>query len=179
MTKHKTTLGPLGEDWQEIRLPFDNVIRSFVSGEPEGDRIRVRYYKTKEPNVLMGRIWFGPGAEGPPGHTHGGAQAAAIDEICGGAVWAHGFKVVAINLETDFSTFVPLNTELVLYGIIARHEGRKIYTEGRIEDLNGRVLARGRVLFIELNEEQLAKFSGFAGGLDLSSEILPPRQDEP
>lgn len=177
MTEHKVTLAPLNDNWQEIRLPFANIVRSFVSGEPDGDRIRVRYYKTGEENVLMGRIWFGPGAEGPPGHTHGGAQAAAIDEICGGAVWAHGFRVVALNLETDFVTFVPLNTELVLHGSITKREGRKIYTEGRIEDLSGRVLARGRVLFIELNEEQLAKFSSFVGGLEIPAEILPPRKD--
>jgi acyl-coenzyme A thioesterase PaaI-like protein len=179
MTKHKTTLEPLGEDWQEIRLPFANLVRSFVSGDPHGDRIRVRYFKTRDKDVLMGRIWFGPGAEGPPGHTHGGAQAAAIDEICGGAVWAHGYKVVALNLETDFGTFVPLNTELVLHGSITRREGRKIFTEGRIEDLNGRVLSKGRVLFLELNEEQIAKLSGFTGGLELPSEVLPPKKDEP
>ncbi len=177
MSKYKVTLAPLADDWQELRLPFADLVQSFVSGDPEGERIRVRYFKCKEPDVLKGRIWFGPGAEGPPGHTHGGAQAAALDEICGGAVWVHGYKVVAINLETDFITFVPLNTELVLHGCIARREGRKIFTEGRIEDLNGRVLARGRVLFIELNEEQLAKLSGFTGGLELPSEALPPRQD--
>ena len=177
MTIHRVSLSPLADDWQEVRLPFANIVRSFVSGDPDGDRIRIRYYKTKDKDVLKGRIWFGPGSEGPPGHTHGGAQAAALDEICGGAVWTHGFKVVALNLETDFITFVPLNTELVLHGEISRREGRKIYTEGRIEDLSGRVLARGRVLFIELNEEQLAKLSGFSGGLELPSEALPPRPD--
>lgn len=179
MTKHMTTLGPLGEDWQEIRLPFASLVRSFVSGEPDGDRMRVRYYKTNDKNALKGRIWFGPGAEGPPGHTHGGAQAAALDEICGGAVWVQGFKVVALKLETDFVTFVPLNTELVLQGSISKREGRKIFTEGSIQDLSGRILARGRVLFIELNEEQLAKLSGFTGGLELPSEALPPKEDEP
>ncbi len=176
MTTYPSSLEPLSHDWEETRLPFAHLVRSFVSGDPEGERIRVRYYKTGEADVLRGKIWFGPGAEGPPGHVHGGAQAAALDEICGGAVWVHGYKVVALNLETDFLNFVPLQKEFVLYGGITRREGRKIFTEGRIEDLNGQVLARGRVLFLELNEEQVAKFSALSGGLGLSAEVLPPKR---
>lgn len=174
MTVYDPSLEPLNPEWKEIRLPFANLVRSFVSGEPEGDRIRVRYFKTGEQDTLMGKIWFGPGAEGPPGHVHGGAQAAALDEICGGAVWSQGYKVVALKLETEFLSFVPLNMEFVLRGSITKREGRKIFTEGSIEDLQGQVLAKGRVLFLQLNEEQIAKLSAHVGGLELPGDVLPP-----
>lgn len=163
MTDSPVLLSPLAEDWQEVELPFAKMVRSFVSGDPHGERIRVRYFRTPEPNILKGRIWFGPAAEGPPGHAHGGAQAAALDEICGGAVWVHGHQVVALNLVTDFVAFVPLRTELVLHAAITRQEGRKLYTEGRLEDVGGKVLAKGRVLFIELNSTQLGKLAASAG----------------
>ncbi|MES2744969.1 MAG: PaaI family thioesterase [Bdellovibrionota bacterium] len=150
----KTELLALKEGWQEVTLPYANWIRSFVSGDPTGDRIRMKFYRGDEPEVLWGRVWFGPGAEGPPGHAHGGAQAAVLDELLGGAVWVFGHRVVALNLQTDFVSFVPLKVEHVLRGEIVRREGRKIFTEGTIEDTKGKVLARGKILFLELTEEQ-------------------------
>ena len=148
-------LEPLHAHWQECRLPFADYVTSFVSGDPEGDKIRVRYFTSPGEDVLWGRIWFGPAAEGPPKHAHGGAQAAAIDEICGGAVWVKGHKVVAVKLETNFVAFVPIGVELVLKGLILKKEGRKIYTEGTIETADGKVLARGNVLFLELSDAHI------------------------
>ena len=40
-------------------------IRSFISGDPFGKRIRVRYFKRERDGALVGKVWFGPGAEGP------------------------------------------------------------------------------------------------------------------
>ena len=153
----ETKLSALNPDWQAVELPFTKWIRSFVSGDPEGDRIRLRFFKGKEDAVLWGRVWFGPAAEGPPGHAHGGAQAAVIDELLGGAAWIFGYTVVALNLQTDFVSFVPLHTELIIQGRLAKKEGRKIYMEGTIEDEQGKVLARGKILFLELSDEQKAR----------------------
>jgi acyl-coenzyme A thioesterase PaaI-like protein len=157
--EHRTTLSPLKESWRETELPYVNWIRSFVSGDPQGDRLRLKFYQGEEDGILWGRVWFGPGAEGPPGHAHGGAQAAVIDELLGGAVWVFGHRVVALNLQTDFVSFVPLLEEHVLRGAIVRKEGRKIFTEGTIENLEGKVLARGKILFLELTEGQIAKLA--------------------
>ncbi len=166
-------LEALDPAWQETDLPFAAAVRSFVSGDPTGDRIRVRYYRSAEADVLWGRVWFGPGAEGPPGHCHGGAQAAALDEICGGCVWVHGHQVVALKLETEFLDFVPLGTELVLKGWIVRRDQRKIFTEGTIADSEGKILARGRVLFIELKQKHIDKL-----GSHLISRMGEPSDQE-
>ena len=64
--------------------------RSFVSGEPDGDRLRVCYYRRDRDGALVGKIWFGPGAEGPPGHAHGGSMAAVLDEAMGAGAWLAG-----------------------------------------------------------------------------------------
>ncbi|MBC7659644.1 MAG: PaaI family thioesterase [Chitinophagaceae bacterium] len=154
----ETKLAPLHVDWQPVDLPYVKWIRSFVSGDPEGERIRLRFYKGPEDKVLWGRVWFGPAAEGPPGHAHGGAQAAVLDELLGGTAFIYGHVVVALNLQTDFMGFVPLQTELVLRGEILRTEGRKIYTIGTIQDVAGTILARGQILFLELNDDQRARF---------------------
>lgn len=44
-------------------------------------------------------------------------------------------------------------------GLISKKEGRKIYTEGRIEDGKGQILARAEALFLELNPENVNRFS--------------------
>jgi len=57
------------EGWTPIEpLVSVGTGRSFVSGDPEGDRLRVRYFRRARDGALVGRVWFGPGAEGPPGH---------------------------------------------------------------------------------------------------------------
>ncbi|MBC7530456.1 MAG: PaaI family thioesterase [Oligoflexus sp.] len=155
--QYQTTLAPLHPDWTPIDLPYIGWVRSFVSGDPYGERIRVKFFKGREDGVLWGRVWFGPAAEGPPGFTHGGAQAAVLDELLGGCAWIHGHQVIALNLQTDFVSFVPLQQELVLKGTVIKQEGRKVYTEGTIEDVNGKVMARGQILFLRLSEDQVSK----------------------
>jgi hypothetical protein len=47
---------------------------------------------------------------GPPGHTHGGASAALLDEVMGAAVWRAGYQVAAGNLEVEYRRPVPLGS---------------------------------------------------------------------
>lgn len=87
---------------------------SFVSGDPFGNRIRVRYFKRERDGALVGKVWFGPGAEGPPGHAHGGSMAAVLDEALGAAAWMSGHPVVAAKLVTVFRRMLPLGTSCFL-----------------------------------------------------------------
>src|SRR5512139_2265568 len=89
-------------------------VRSFVSGEPEGDRLRVAYWFNRTNGDLRARVWFGPGAEGPPGHAHGGAIAAVLDEVMGVCVWEAGRRVVAARLDITFLTPLPLGTDVIV-----------------------------------------------------------------
>lgn len=84
--------------------------RSFVSGEPSGDRLRVRYYRRERDRALVGKIWFGPGAEGPPGHAHGGSMAAVLDEAMGAGAWLAGHAVVAAKLTINFRRMLRWRT---------------------------------------------------------------------
>lgn len=148
------------QDWQETELPFSKVVHSFVSGSKNKERLLIRYFKTTEQDVLYGKIIFGPEAEGPPGHAHGGAQAAVLDEICGGALWVWGYQVVAAKLETEFLKMVPLGQELILEGRLIHRDGRKLLTEGFIKTPDQQILAKGKVLFIELDPKKLQSLSG-------------------
>lgn len=103
----------------------------FVSGDPEGDRFRVRYYRDAEKH-LHARIWFGPETEGPPGHAHGGSVAAVLDEALGLAAWAAGYPIVVGNLNISFRNMLPLQQVVTVESRVVSAEGRKIMVHGRI-----------------------------------------------
>lgn len=103
----------------------------FVSGDPEGERFRVRYYRDAELH-LHARIWFGPETEGPPGHAHGGSVAAVMDEALGLAAWAAGYPIVVGNLNVSFRNLLPLQKVVTVESRVISAEGRKIMVHGKI-----------------------------------------------
>lgn len=128
--------------------------RSFVSGEPDGDRLRVRYFRRERDGALVGKIWFGPGAEGPPAHAHGGSMAAVLDEAMGAAAWMAGHQVLAAKLTVEFRRMLPLENEAMLEAWVERVEGRKVVTRGRLSDSAGEPYAEAEGLFIVVAAER-------------------------
>lgn len=103
----------------------------FVSGDPEGNRFRVSYYRDSAQH-LMAKVWFGPETEGPPGHAHGGSMAAVMDEVLGLAAWAAGHSIVVGNLNVSFRNMLPLHKVVSVETRVVSAEGRKIMVHGRI-----------------------------------------------
>ena len=92
---------------------------------------------------------------GPPGHVHGGAMAAALDEAMGAVCWMNGHKVVAATISVTFIAMLPIETETILDARIDRIEGRKIYTAAKLVGPAGKAVSEGEGLFIVLKEEAL------------------------
>jgi len=136
-------------DW----IPFDApalVGKSlrFVSGDPDGERFRVRYFRNPA-QQLRARIWFGPETEGPPGNAHGGAIAAVLDEVLGLAAWATGHAIVVGNLNVSFRNLLPIEEVVTVETDIISIIGRKIMVHGRI-CRDETVYAEGECLCITL-----------------------------
>jgi acyl-coenzyme A thioesterase PaaI-like protein len=112
----------------------------FVSGEPDGNRYRIRYYKNAD-GKLRARVWFGPETEGPPDHAHGGSMAAVLDEVLGLAAWTAGYQVVVGNLNVSFRNLLPLQEVVTVESEVVSAEGRKVMVHGRI--------CRGETVFAE------------------------------
>jgi hypothetical protein len=49
---------------------------NFVSGDPDGQRIRIAYWQREKDQAYVGKVWFGINAEGPPLSAHGGSVAS-------------------------------------------------------------------------------------------------------
>ncbi|PLX74699.1 MAG: PaaI family thioesterase [Desulfuromonas sp.] len=149
--KNKRQFDLKGETgWEPFDAPslVGNSLR-FVSGEPEGDRFRVKYFKDKK-KQLIARAWFGPETEGPPDHAHGGAMAAVLDEVLGLAAWAAGHPIVVGNLNIHFRQLLPLETVMQVESEIVKVEGRKVKVHGRIVDADGTLYAEADCLCINI-----------------------------
>ena len=125
----------------------------FVSGEPDGNRFRVRYFRDSEQH-LHARIWFGPETGGPPGHAHGGAIAAVMDEALGLAAWAAGYPIVVGNLNVSFRNLLPLEKVVTLESRVVSVEGRKVMVHGRLFCDEDTVYAEGQCLCITLPDRK-------------------------
>ena len=136
--------------------------RNFVHDDPHGDRIRIRYYREAGRDALIAKVWFGPGAEGPPGHAHGGSLLAVIDEVAGGTVWVNGLAVVLARMETDMRKPVPLGRVMIVEGEIDRIDGRKVYSNAVVRDAEGTVYVEARGLFVKLDDKQFEYFKEHA-----------------
>jgi acyl-coenzyme A thioesterase PaaI-like protein len=136
-------------DWVRIS-PFptpSNAKRSFVSDDPQGDRLRVVYFRAGDDPALRAKVWFGPGTEGPPGYAHGGAVAAALDEAVGGAAWMHGHRVVVARLSVDFRNLVTLGIDATIESSIVGIDRRKITCRARLSH-DGTLLAEAEGLCV-------------------------------
>lgn len=160
-------------DWTPVS-PFvlEGGRDSFVSGDPAGSRLRVRYFRRGSDGRLVGRAWFGPGTQGPPGHAHGGSIAAVLDEAMGAAAWMAGHRAVAAHLGTNFKRMLPLGTDTLLEAWVERVEGRKVWTLARLLDtaqLPHVPYADAEALFVVLDDARLRPLvekAAAARGLD-------------
>jgi acyl-coenzyme A thioesterase PaaI-like protein len=107
-----------------------------------------RFYADERGRVT-GRIAIDRAKEGPPGHAHGGALVAILDEAMGAASWYNGHRVLAVNLNSDLKHPVPLDVEIVVFGWVERIEGRKVFTAGTITLPDGMIAVSGRGIFVE------------------------------
>lgn len=119
--------------WTPIQ-PFPQIRpkRSFVSDSPDGDRLRIAYFRNGDEPVLRAKAWFGPGAEGPPGYAHGGAVSAVLDEAVGATAWMLGHRVVVARLTVDFRSLVPLGVDATVESSVVSLDGRKITCRARM-----------------------------------------------
>lgn len=135
---------------------------SFVSGEPEGQRIRLKFYG-REDGALMAKVWFGPACEGPPGHAHGGSTAAVLDEGMGFGAWHAGHGCVAIKISVSYRAMIPLGSVVTLEAMVESVKGSKVKMRARLYDRDGKDYARAEGLFLKLPDERWRQLYTDAG----------------
>lgn len=94
---------------------------------------------------------LGPGIDGLKGRAHGGFNALVLDNITGSLASMIGNSTAPATARLEIDYVGPIDTPGV---VLARawateRSGRKTWVNGVIEDSSGRVLARGRALYID------------------------------
>jgi uncharacterized protein (TIGR00369 family) len=91
-----------------------------------------------------------PDYTGNPGYLHGGIIATLLDEAMSKSVRARGFTAMTRHMEVDYLRPVPCFVPLRIEGHVTRNEGRKHWSEARILNAKGKVLAESKGVFIEV-----------------------------
>jgi acyl-coenzyme A thioesterase PaaI-like protein len=104
--------------------------------------------------AAVASVTFGSAYEGPPGSVHGGFVAAAFDEVLGYVQSLSGAPGMTGTLTVRYLQPTPLHQELRFEAEIARVEGRKIFTEGRVR-ADGIVTAEAQGIFISVDPARM------------------------
>lgn len=135
--------------------------RSFVSADRQSQRLRVFYAFREHDLAVVGRCWFGPEAEGPPRHAHGGAMAALLDELMGFSAWLVGHRVLAKDIQVGFRRPLPLGTMVQLLGQVERVDGRQVHVRGQLlgapTGASPTLYAESTGVFVDVGSERFAK----------------------
>lgn len=148
--------------WTPVEMPFSTSGgSSFVEGDPEGRRLRIRMFVREADRRLFAKVWFGPEAEGPPAHAHGGSMAAVLDHTMGIAAWVSGNPVVAASITINFHRKLPLGHVVLSETWVEKIDGKKVHTVGRLylED-SEKPFGSGTGVFIK---QELEAFQGLMG----------------
>ena len=137
--------------WEPVE-PFPSPQDTFLA---DGDRVRLAYFRKPGQPDLYAKAWFGARTMGPPGHVHGGAMAATLDEAMGAVCWMNGHKVVAATITINFLSMLPIETETIVEASIESIDGRKIQLRAKLKEPSGRIITEGSGLFIVLKDEAL------------------------
>jgi len=92
--------------------------------------------------------------DGHVGYLHGGIIATLLDEAMSKSIRSRGFTAMTRHLEVDYLKPVPSAAPLRIEGRVTRSEGRKHWSEARILDRHGTLLAQSKGLFIEVAIEK-------------------------
>ncbi len=152
--------------------------RPYVSGEPKGDRLRVRYFRRESDGALVAKVWFGPGTEGPPGHAHGGSIAAVLDETMGGATWMAGHTTLSRCIEVHYRRMVPLGTEAWIEARVLSHDERTVRARAELTDADGGVYADGEGLFAGIDISRFTDLIEVADRIWAGEPFAPSPPDD-
>lgn len=122
----------------------------FVTGPGNGNRLRVRYYRC-EPEMLVGKVWFGPDAEGAPGHAHNGGIAAVLDEAMEGALRLKGYRVRPVSVSVRFRQMLPLGMVCTVGAWVYVTNAHEVITRGLLTGAEGQTFAAAEGVYTQVD----------------------------
>ncbi len=149
--------------WEPFHLPFRiGSGRGFAPDAKGRQAMRMAFFKDKRDSALVGKVWFGDGIEGPPGHVHGGVSSYVLDEAMGTSAWLHRYPAVAQKIEIEFLQMTPVGVDLDIEAKVVLVKQRNLTIEARIF-VNNTVYSRSLGHFVGLSREHVERFLKLGG----------------
>lgn len=123
--------------------------RCFGCGEANPTGLQLEFLLAEDGTVVCPAT-IPDSFEGHPGYLHGGIIATLLDETMSKSVRAQGLTAMTRHMEVDYRLPVPSRTPIRMEGRIVRSEGRKHWVEAHVLDGEGKSLAHGKGLFVEV-----------------------------
>ncbi|XP_077988413.1 acyl-coenzyme A thioesterase THEM4-like [Glandiceps talaboti] len=141
--------------WQKLPISTSNrfgIKGLFSESLRMGKILESVSFCNKKESKAVGVCQFGPLAEGPPGHAHGGAVATMIDTMAGHLV-NHVFEGMAMTVAMNvyYKRAIPLQTAILMEAEIEEDGERKMKASSRLKSADGSILyTEGSLIFIKL-----------------------------
>jgi acyl-coenzyme A thioesterase PaaI-like protein len=146
----------------KINPQFPNWERSFVSG-PDSPLFNIEHFiHPNDESKLMTTGSFKLKSEGPPGHVHGGASAALLDEVMGVLVWHQKYFCVTQSIQVHYRRALPLSTEAIVFTEIKARHPKTIEVHATIYDKEKTPYVSSQGVFHQLTADQLERFKSLA-----------------
>ncbi len=119
----------------------------FVCGTDNPHSIGITMF-VDDDGIVTSEFTLKESHQGPPGHSHGGASAAILDEVMGLVVWAAGHKVLAANININYRKPLPLFQPLIAVARMTETGERKILSVGEIRLADSTVAVEGSGVYV-------------------------------
>ena len=113
--------------------------------------VKASFYEMED-NTVIALFSFKEIHQSYPERTHGGMISAMLDETIGRAIWVIEPNTwgVTANLQVKFRKPVPYEIHLKAVGSITENKSRLFKGVGRIETMEGEVLAEAEATYVKL-----------------------------
>jgi len=142
--------------WTQVDIPgHQNRTQTFISDDPDSDRLRIRYYCRDLDGRLVAKVWFGSGTEGPPGYAHGGSIAAVLDEAMGIAVSLTGHTALTGKLTVRFLELFPVNNIAIAETEVLSEKHETVHVRACLRQSHGKIVAKAEGIFVPVALQRL------------------------
>jgi len=143
-------------------LPPNPTNSCFGCGGANARGMQLTYEQDDANQRIRGNFSLGADYQGAGGFIHGGITALVLDEAMGKVNRFAGIRAVTAELNIEYIRPIPVDEPLVIEAHAVDHNGRSHYYVGQIANRAGKILAKAKGRFVEVNEEKFKQSLGAA-----------------
>ena len=162
-----------GAEPQPVMLP-SHTSTCMGCGPDNPHGLRLTVYRSGD--QVYSDVTFDERHIGAPGLAHGGAVAAACDDVLGFTLWIAGMPAVTRSLTVEYLLPVPLHQPHRIAAYITARDGRALHVSGTGTDTDGITRFTANAVFISVSTDHFAAHGDLAGFAELLEQFTRTTQ---